>query len=349
MSTSSSYYEVYADLNFYIEINEENPILCFCRHKDTIYAGTGPNGVILSSKNGEVWDTFKTVEDNYITSLFVWDNMMFIGTSPNANIYVYNFGTKKMYPWVITEDDSVSAFCLFNGKLYAGTSPNGIVYSLGDGNWKEEFRVSGYGITSMASLNDKMFIAIKGQVSPIIYDGQKLKMMFLNKKPFISDYVRPTNAVIDAKETEESSVTESFSISESSSVSSNDFERARTGENKNDVASLIKGNNEMFSFDNKYFIARHRIINQSGLLDKNLLTEEDMLYVYPSIPEFSISKIVASGKIFFCQKNIYSYQEDGGISIVTQMPEGDISDFVIIGKYVIYSLRDTLYITEIPQ
>lgn len=182
LSSSSSRDHGFLSLPFRGESFVDTSVWSFTSRLDadimTIYAGTGPNGVILKSSNLTDWETFTTIGDNHAISLFIWANALFIGTQPNGRIYVHNFKSGNEYLFVETEDSSVTSFAEYNGKLFAGTSPSGIVYSFDGIVWKEEHRPYGMGITAMASSNMGLFVFSKGAEGPVLFNGTTWKAYF---------------------------------------------------------------------------------------------------------------------------------------------------------------------------
>ena len=137
-----------------------------------MYAGTGPNGVVLQSTDLETWSTFMTVGDCHVRSLAIWANALFVGTQPEGNVYVHNFTSGAEYLFVETEGKAVTALAEYGGKLFAGTAPAGIVYSFDGILWKEEYRPYGRGVTSMVS-SSHLFVSSLGAEGPVAYDGKK--------------------------------------------------------------------------------------------------------------------------------------------------------------------------------
>jgi len=137
----------------------------------TVYAGTGPDGVVLSSKDFSSWDTFMEVDDCHARAVAVWANALFVGTQPKGRIYAHNFASGEEYLFVETEDSAVTAFAEYGGKLYAGTSPAGIVYSFDGIVWREEHRPYGGGVTSMAATGAGLFVFSAAAEGPVVFDG----------------------------------------------------------------------------------------------------------------------------------------------------------------------------------
>jgi hypothetical protein len=175
---------------FRVESYLENPVWGFTSRQNndirTVYAGTGPNGVVLQSTDLKNWSTFITVDDCHAKSVFIWANALFVGTQPHGKIFVYNFETNNSYLFVETEDTSVSAFAEYNGKLFVGTAPAGIVYSFDGIVWKEEHRPYGSGVTTMSAASNGLFVFSKGAEGPIVFDGTEWKAYFEEKNENIT-------------------------------------------------------------------------------------------------------------------------------------------------------------------
>lgn len=336
-SSLSSYYHAYHDLRFDVEVREDRHIWSMIRYKDRIYAGSGPDGVIFSSINGVSWDQFQRVDNAHVRTLYVWQDVLFIGTEPGGVIYIYNFATTRFYPWLITNDMAVTAFAELDSKLYAGTSPNGFVYSNDGVAWKEVFKLSGYGITEMVSTDNKMYIFVLGQEMPFIYDGEELSVLTLDRKEVEADYTVPLSGVIDEN---------IFQVSESSSSQTTEDLFPQPGQNLNTIASLMKTKKEVFSLGNNYFIDRTKILSASNLIEKGILQQTDHFTVQPPVPDYLLSCAQSyAGDIYFGGRNLYKY--NGKILKVLAQGEGELIEALTVLDIdtVIYSIGSNLYLT----
>lgn len=336
---------------FLFEIVPEKPIWSFAKYKDTFYAGTGPKGEILMSKNGETWSLFRTVEDAHAVKLFVWQDTLFIGTSPGGKIYVYNFKTSKFYPWVLTDDESVTAFAALEDNLYAATSPNGYIYALKDNTWRKKFKIAGNGITDMVVSEGRLFIFSAGLVSPVVYNGETLSLMNVNKKPVIESFSQPKTATID----EAAVINEEGDLLSSSSSSSYVVLKTEPGENRNSVASNLNAAVEIFSFENGYFINRPKVLNVNALISKEILHTEDGFYIRPPAPDYVLrhgealpASTTAISGLYFSGNNLYSYADDT-VRVVAQGKGTPIEKFVLAGDYVFYATADTVFVSKLPE
>ena len=176
-SSSSSGDEGTVTIPIRVEGLPDNSVWGFTSRTDdnnlrTVYAGTGPSGVVLKSTNLTDWEPFMTVSDSHALSIVVWANALFIGTRPHGKIFVHNFTSGQEYLFVETEDEAVTAFAEHNGVLYAGTSPTGIVYSFDGILWSEEHRPYGRGVSSMVSTGEGLMVFSRNAEGPVVYsDG----------------------------------------------------------------------------------------------------------------------------------------------------------------------------------
>lgn len=179
--SSSSGDQGATSLAFRVEGVIDRSVWCFAgdsKDERTIYAGTGPNGIVLKSTDLSTWTIFTTIEDCHVRSLAVWANALFMGTQPKGRIYVHNFKSDEEYLFVETEDESVVAFAEYNGKLFAGTAPAGIVYSFDGIVWKEEHRPYGGGVTAMATSDKGLFVFSRRAEGPVVFDGSSWTAFF---------------------------------------------------------------------------------------------------------------------------------------------------------------------------
>ena len=171
-SSSSSGYKGHVDFPFKIEAYVESPVWCFERVGEKIYAGTGRNGVVLSSKDMNRWNQWKVIPDSHVKSLKFYANGLFIGTEPKGYIYVHNFTTNAFYRFVETSDHSVTSMAIFNGKLYVGTSPGGQLFVFNGDYWKKQKEFYGGGINSLFVKNDALYASVKSAETILVFTDE---------------------------------------------------------------------------------------------------------------------------------------------------------------------------------
>lgn len=257
-SSVSSGQFAYFDFPFKIEAFQESPVWCFERVGENVYAGTGREGVVLQSKDLNIWNVWKIVEDSHIKSLKLYANGLFIGTEPNGYIYVYNFSTQNFYRFVETFDHAVNAMAVFRGELYAGTSPGGTIYTYNGDFWYKQNQFYGGGITSLFVHDDKLYASIKSAESIMVYDGSSWKVI-----P-ISNIEVPEDLDLIGLSTTEGMVT---------------------------VASNRNLSTEPVSEDNFKFINRVKISNIDAMISDKILDLYDALVIQPLNPESNIESI----------------------------------------------------------
>ena len=221
---------------------------CLAERSGTVYAGTGPDGVVLKSPDVATWTTFRTVTDYHVRSMIVWANALFMGTEPLGRIYVHNFTSDAFYLFVETEDQAVTSFADFGGKLYAGTSPAGIVYTFDGARWEKVYRAYGRGINAMQVYESKLYVLLDRAETVPVFDGQSWSVLK------IADLL---------------------------------VTKPNTGEllQNQTVASYRNTTTPPFSFDDKDPIEVVRLESTEETIAEGSLSEEDKFAVLPPIPE----------------------------------------------------------------
>jgi hypothetical protein len=209
-SSSSSGANGSLAMAFRVESFLETPVWCFTsrlyKEVSTIYAGTGPNGVVLKSTDLANWSTFMTVGDCHALSTCIWANALFVGTQPKGRIYVHNFNSGNEYLFVETEDSAVTAFAEYNGKLFAGTSPAGIVYSFDGIVWKEEHRPYGHGVTAMTTSTLGLFVFSRNAEGPVLFNGTSWEAYFESKIEIETSKIPTTGISVAATRIDEKEI-----------------------------------------------------------------------------------------------------------------------------------------------
>ena len=281
----------------------------FASRNGAVYAGTGPNGVVLQSQDLVTWDTFQTVDDCHVRSLYVWANALFMGTEPSGKVFVYNFSTNNFYCFVDTPDHAVTSFMEYGDKLYVGTSPTGFVYSFDGVRWVEEYRTYGRGVNGMAVWNNELFVFCSGTESPLVYDGT-------------------TWSLLTEREPVESSGSED--------------NQTLT------VSSLSALTTKPFSYSTFNSITRSSIRDVSFAIASGTLDPEDKIAVTPPNPEFNFQTGVADGnRIVFggsSRGRVYFY--DGQVMGVLFDTDADgVSQIVNLKSGTnIVAMKDRMYL-----
>jgi hypothetical protein len=88
---------------------------------ENIFAGTGDEGYILRSNNGYHWENFYKTDDYHVTALYVYNNILYSGTSPHGMIYMTDLTTKTTTLSQKVGGDVVS-FVDYNNDIYMATN-----------------------------------------------------------------------------------------------------------------------------------------------------------------------------------------------------------------------------------
>lgn len=257
-SSSSSGQNCYFDFPFKIEVFQESPVWCFERVGETVYAGTGRDGVVLQSTDLNIWTPWKTVEDSHVRSLKFYANGLFIGTEPKGYIYTYNFSTNSFYRHVETYDYAITAMAIFRGVLYVGTSPGGILYTFNGDYWDKQTQFYGGGITSLFVQDDKLYVSVKSAETIIVFDD--------------SWKIAPTNQII---------IPEGLGLID---------EKAKA-EGALTISSNRNLSTEPVSESDLKFIDRTKISIVNKMISDKILDYYDSLSISPPNPETEITSI----------------------------------------------------------
>lgn len=255
---------------FRVFADRETPVWCFERVGEYIYAGTGPDGIVLRSKDLTHWDEWKTVEDSHIKCMAFYANGLWMGTEPNGNLYVYNFTTNTLYPYLKTPDHAVSSMAVFQNKLYIGTSPGGNIYTFDGSSYTHLREVYGRGITSMFSTPQKLYISVKSAESLIEYDGNSWKFSTIANPDFNSQGI-PTDLILNIE-------TNGESIEKGSA-------------NPTIASSRHNVSTEPFSRDYLKFINRTKISDIRLAAEQGLISDYEIDEIIPPRPECNLNSI----------------------------------------------------------
>ncbi|HRE58212.1 MAG TPA: T9SS type A sorting domain-containing protein [Candidatus Kapabacteria bacterium] len=129
----------------------DKEVWSFLSDNGKIYAGTGGQGLYLSTDNGNTWN-FAGMDGMTIFSLYMHDARIIAGT--NDGIFMSENGGN----WILSglTGLSIAAIHYHNSKYLAGTS-TGIYYSDDGGKTWGNTELEGYSITSFAISNSVLF------------------------------------------------------------------------------------------------------------------------------------------------------------------------------------------------
>lgn len=341
--SSSSLMKAFCILPFTFDVLDKKPIWYFAQYKDSIYAGTGPNGKVLVSKDGMKWDVFLDVDDNHIKSMIVWSNALFIGTEPKGRIYIYNFVTKKFYQAVQTEDTCVSAFAATDDNLYVGTNPRGIIYQFDRTLWRRLFDAYGRGINAMTTTNDGLYCFMEKTETGVFYDGK-------NWYPILINPTYPP--IVDVNDDERND--ERNDESETSS-SSTERERGLMGYQYESFASFRNNTKEPLLTSRDRIFDRYFAGDLQQAIDKGFMSMEDKQILIPTNNATSLKSVCLAGAMMYVGSDhgaVFKYQpqDNNKVSVLFQT---DLKNVNVIKKMsdgsLIVGMDNTLYFLTIGK
>lgn len=315
------------NIPFKFNIRDNNTIFDFAEHNNDIYAGTGPEGKLLKSEDGIKWGVFKTLDEMNLTTLHVWGDSLYVGTMPNGVIYRIGLADNSFKRATI-EDSKISAFARLDSKLYVGTSPMGKIYELKDGTWQKINQIWGKGITSMTSNGVNIYVFVKGQESPYVFDGANLSVFTFESKEIISDYEIPENNA-DNRQTTVSNIENVYDIFDRDTTKSINREKVL---NINDIAnysSVIPP------------VADYRI-SSSALTDNSIVFSGKRVYEMTSSNLNVLAHIGSSSAIAPVANNKILVSSEGQVILIDK--GGDISPISTAPN-----LGDSTDVNSIPE
>ena len=159
-SSSSSYLDFKDDksIPFIFEVNSVYPIWTMVAYGEDVYGGTG-NGLLLKSTDRYFWGREYIVNDVNVKSLYIQNDTLFIGTSPNGLIYIRDLisGQTSLSQQISGE---VFGFAYFQNNMYAfGGIPNQVyLYNIVKNRWDVVYKVPASITNKILIFNSKLYI-----------------------------------------------------------------------------------------------------------------------------------------------------------------------------------------------
>lgn len=111
--------------------SKDSQILCLLATPDAVYAGTGPNGLIVRIDAAGA-KTLSETKEGYVWALAYDDaaKTIFAATGPHGRILKVNADGKAEPFFTCKQDHILSLVCASDGTLYAGTDKQGLIYRI---------------------------------------------------------------------------------------------------------------------------------------------------------------------------------------------------------------------------
>jgi hypothetical protein len=140
-SSSSFHYSYSKLLPFTFEENITKAVSCLAYDGTYIYACI--RNKILRSLDGMIWDLYFQIEDVYVNSLYAYNNVLYIGSSPNGYIYTADL-IKNKISFIQKLKYEIVSFISYNNIIYVFTSNKSGVYKYNTNISKWELIYSPY-------------------------------------------------------------------------------------------------------------------------------------------------------------------------------------------------------------
>ena len=156
---------------FIFEKEVVNPIWVLLPNGEDVYAGSGFDGAVLKTTDRFFWSRIFTADDINVTALYVKDNQLYIGTSPEGKIYIMDIaeGTTTLSQ---TLGASIVGFIEFKSALYVATSspPEVYVFNKEDSRW-DKFYTPYAIINGLLLFQERMTVLLEGE-NILYFDGE---------------------------------------------------------------------------------------------------------------------------------------------------------------------------------
>lgn len=146
-----------------------SPVTCSASYGSYMYFG-GADGILYRTVDGSYHDEFWRIGAGPITSVGVYADAIFVGTSPGGEVYMHNFSTGNRFHYVSSGDDAVTAMCVNDDVLYVGTSRSGIILSFDGERWTKEYEAM-RSISAMCSYGGSLYVFFLDSDSVLVNDG----------------------------------------------------------------------------------------------------------------------------------------------------------------------------------
>ena len=158
---------------FIYEIEKTNPVWTMVVYGQDVYAGTGSEGILLKSRDRQIWSNIYQADDIHIKTLYIYNGKMYVGTAPKGKVYIMDLSTEEI---TLSQEigNEISTFNFFNNNLYMAVSkPSQIYkYSFKDSRWDKFYKPYGEVITDMIIYDNKMYVFMDSE-NFIYFDGVK--------------------------------------------------------------------------------------------------------------------------------------------------------------------------------
>ena len=268
-------------------------VTAFASNTSTFYAGLATGGKVLSSADGSGWRDYLAVNDDQVRSLTVWSGNLFIGTSPNGQIWVKNLSTGTLALSLETFDESVTGFAEYDGYLYAGTAPMGYLYRFDGANWVQDFQTGNGGVSVLVTDGAALYVFLRNAATGLVFDGAWLALPIAIPAPPAELTLGYLDESAPGIPVESASLSSSYSSS-SSSVLKAAGASIKSGDQTPTLASFRRVITEPTTASH-LFIRRDTLGAPATAVAAGLLTEEDRLTVRPLQPDEMVLAAVYDG------------------------------------------------------
>lgn len=112
---------------FVIDVDKSQSIWCVETYENYLFAGTGPEGVILRSETRDFWQKYYTLDDVHVSALYAYNGFLYAGTSSQGKVYVFDLSDDSLSSTNIL-GEGITGFASLEGVIYAMSGENVYIY-----------------------------------------------------------------------------------------------------------------------------------------------------------------------------------------------------------------------------
>jgi len=297
---------------FIIDADRSQSVWCFETYDNYIFAGTGPEGVILISDTRDFWQKYYTLDDVNVSALYAYNGFLYAGTSSQGKVYVFDLSDDSLKS-VNGLGNAVSGFASLEGVIYAMSGENVYVYDKVGLKWDFLYKANA-DINCVYVGISKFYLGLSSE-NVISFDGSNWVMenngvdnfssfRRSSKEPFshVTYGSITRNTIIDSDNIDEESVFDIFP---------KDYVRGISSLTQDGSTVIFGASNygRIFRFDDNNF-------------DMMFQTEGDSVYSLLTV-DSGITLASIGNRVFLTR--CYDEAEDSEVTTTTTTTSGDTS------------------------
>ena len=136
-------------------------ITALAAYAGALYAGTYPDGHILRSEDGELWEVVCDTKQRLVNQFCAAPDALYAALSNTTGGSIFRSVDGRLWQRCFASERDVNVYGLtsFGGRLYAGTGESGRLYASRDGlHWEPVGQLPEAGLRTLASFHGRLYI-----------------------------------------------------------------------------------------------------------------------------------------------------------------------------------------------